>query len=104
MRQATEFEQVWTERLEVGWERATTVGTTTTTSLQGPVGAGEVVAGIERRLEETLKNRVALAGEKHQRSGKTLEATVPAGKILLVTLEWKQVWHPCAPPMSNVNI
>ncbi|MCX5328132.1 hypothetical protein [Streptomyces sp. NBC_00140] len=92
-RMSAPFELTWTERIEVSWERAVTAGTTTSMSLKGPVGAGEILARVDHRLEETLKDRFALASEKQQRSGKTIETTVPAGKTLLVSLEWKQVWN-----------
>jgi len=92
-RMSTDFEQAWTERIEVDWERATTTGTTTSTSLQGPIGAKDIlVRRVDHRFEETLKNRIALTSEKQQKSGKTIEVTVPAGRVVLVTLEWKQVW------------
>ncbi|MFI1105168.1 hypothetical protein [Streptomyces melanogenes] len=92
-RMSAPFELTWTERIEVDWEHVVTAGTTTAVGLKAPFGPGQITARSERRLEESLKERFALTSEKQQRSGKTIEATVPPGAVLLVTLEWKQVWN-----------
>jgi hypothetical protein len=88
-----EFERSWTRRLEVEWEHGTINGQVRSTSLGTSIYGFGLNAGIQRRVETTLKSRLSLTSEVRETSKHSIRVSIPPRMIAKVVGTWKQVWE-----------
>jgi hypothetical protein len=75
----------WVRKLEVQWEAAKTVSTAGRFSSSG--------AGVERKVEQSLKATLWKSEESEQLAEDTVDAPVPPHRRLTVRVHWKEIWQ-----------
>ncbi len=75
----------WVRKLEVQWEAAKTVSTASRFSSSG--------AGVERKVEQSLKASLWKSEESEQLAEDTVDAPVPPHRRLTVRVHWKEIWQ-----------
>jgi hypothetical protein len=79
----------WLQRLEIDWERTTTMGNAVKAGLPAKYGG----VGIESKIEQSLKSALSLSTETEQLMEQGIEVVVPAHSRVIVRLNWKQIWQ-----------
>jgi hypothetical protein len=88
-----ELSQEWVERIEIVWERLTVREQTVSASARLKRGGLEIGAAMQRRLMESLRSTHSLTSESKRISKQTVEYTLPARTLTVITTSWKQLWQ-----------
>jgi hypothetical protein len=88
-----EFTHEWVERIEFGSERQTSLQKTCSAGIKGTHGSLNISADIQQRITESLKVTHSLTSQTRRTTTHKLEHVLPAGKVTVIKIYWKQVWQ-----------
>lgn len=89
------FTRRWTERVEVTFEQATTTEKLRFAGIKGSFGPFSASAGTKQRITDNLKAVHSVMSETEKTATQEIEYELPAGKVTVITIHWKQVWREC---------
>jgi hypothetical protein len=88
-----ESTQEWVERIEVGLEQLTSREQSLSANAKGSHGPLEISAGVQERITENHKLTHSVMSQARRTTTQTRTYELPAGKVTVITIFWKQVWH-----------
>jgi hypothetical protein len=77
------------QKFEISWEEARTIGTTKDVRLMSRYAGSEV----QRKVEDELKSHLSGSSETRQGVEQILQVPIPAYSRLNIRLHWKQIWQ-----------
>jgi hypothetical protein len=90
-----EFSYEWAERIEVGFEQLRSQEDTRSASIKQSYHPVEISTGVQQRITESLKVHHSVSSETRTTSTQRNEYELPAGKLTVITIHWKQIWKEC---------
>jgi hypothetical protein len=91
------FTREWVDCVEVGWEQLTSRDQSRSAGVKGSHRPLEINVGIQQRITESLKETHSVKLQTKVATTQAVEYKLPAGKITVIRIFWKQVWeeHEC---------